>query len=484
MTNRANPDQEPTELSYQLLTRLQGFIPESEGYERVVASFEWIDHFEISEEDQRDVDEQINEAWCSFVLLTADRRSWFYDIMLSRLEKEEFNDIDSARKTAKLAELFAFRKASLESSYALRNELRMQHNRVLELLRKWIAKGQTESLSQTIYTSLSNTAAALFEVYFNHPHYMDDDDLRSEAAALLPKLIRTFYPACHHVHIYMLGYHTCYAQEFAGLIDFYLKLDQPKENKGKAYLSLATSFIGEDAAALELGIRPVLQKLELDMPTWSDREFDEFIEDFIYDPLRRQPLLQITRSNDRRLVLDLVIAQHRQTALAAKASETLRQSQVIIAQIEEHTMPSPKNGSKGVEFVDFNFKLAVIEELMYKQKRITPRFDVVVFVQEYALREISIAEEGDRAIPEVREYFERLILTEEDLAHVTKLVVSTGQQVQLQIIPFWNGEDGYFDVHSLEDLQHVPNLRVLQTVKLLKADPAPAIDRGLIWIQD
>ncbi|NGZ74621.1 DUF6892 domain-containing protein [Saccharibacillus alkalitolerans] len=478
---RANPDEEPAEISHQLLNRLQGFIPQSEGRALIEASLEWVDDFELEEETQKRVGERINEAWSEFALLTDEERAWFYDTLLGTLEKEPFTDAASTRKTAKLAELFAMRKASLESSYALREELRFKHERVLHLLGGWISEGTGKDLENPVYRGLSRTAASLFEIYFNHPHYMDDDDLRSEAAELLPNLIRTFYPDCNHVHIYMLGYHEDYAAQMAGLIDFYLKLDLPKEIKGKAYYSLASSFIGEDAPVLERGIQPVLDKLAPYMETWTNAQIDEFIETFIYYPLQRQPLLQIARSKDRREVLELVVSQKRKTPQTKKASEMLREAKTIIAQIEAESMPS---GKGGVKFADFNFKLAVIEELMYKQQVLKPRFDIGVFVQEYALREISIAEEGDRPIPEVREYFERLVLTKKDLSQVTKLVIGGGQQVQLQIIPFWNGEDGYFDVHSLEDLKHLPNLRVLQAIRLLKADPAPAIDRSIILVQD
>ncbi|WP_172251014.1 DUF6892 domain-containing protein [Saccharibacillus deserti] len=478
---RATPDEGPLELSRLMLNRLQGFTFEPEGRALIQASLDWVDDFGLEEETQIRVDERINEAWSAFVLLTAEERTWFYDTVLDILEKEPFIEANAARKTAKLTELFALRKASLESSYALRGELRLNHGRVLLLLGRWVEKGTDADLLDPIFQGLSRAAAALSEIYFNHPHYMDDDDLRAEAAELLPRLVRTFYPACNATHVYMLGYHHDYASEFVGLIDFYLKLDQPKEEKGKAYFSLATSFIGEGAPILERGIGSVLDTLELRMREWTDRQFDEFIDTFVYYPLLRQPLLQIARSPDRRLILDLVAKQNRQTERTRKAADTLREANGIIEQIAAYTMPS---GEGGVSFRDFNFKLAVIEELMYKQHVLRPRFDIGVFVQEYALREISIAEEGDRPIPEIREYFERLVLTEEDLAHVTKLVVGSGQQVQYQIIPFHSGEEGYFDVYSLEDLCHLPNLRVLQGIGLLKADPAPAHERGIILIQD
>ncbi|GGO02111.1 DUF6892 domain-containing protein [Saccharibacillus kuerlensis] len=478
---RANPNEEPSEIAHKLLTRLQGFVPDPEGRALIEASFDWVSDFELEEELQRRVDEQINEAWSVFVLLTVEGRAWFYDAILNALEKESFSYGESARKTAKLTELFAMRKASLESSYALREELRVSHSRILNLLTEWIAKGTEMQRQNPAFAGLSHAAASLFGIYFNHPHYMDDDDLRSEAALLLPQLIRTFYPACNHIHIYMLGYHNNYDAEIARMIDFYIRLDQPVEEKGKAYYSLASSFMGENSPVLERGIEPVLDELAPRIETWSDEQFDEFIDTFVFCPLLRQPLFQIARSKDRQLVLELIIAQNRKTEQSTKVSDHLNKALVIVAQIEADSMPQ---GEGGVKFADFNFKLAVIEELMYKQNVLKPRFDVVAFAQEYALREISIAEEGDRPIPEVREYFERLVLTEQDLAHVTKLVIGSGQQAQLQIVPFWNGEGSCFDVHTLEDLRHLPNLRVLQIVKLLKADLSPALERDIILVQD
>ncbi|MDO3412264.1 hypothetical protein QWJ34_21045 [Saccharibacillus sp. CPCC 101409] len=478
---QANPDEEPLELSQRLLNRLQSFMPEQAGHALIEASFEWVDDFGLDDETNRRIDDRINEAWSTFALLTPEDRVWFYETILTYLEREPFVEPEKARQSAKLAELFALRKASLESSYALRSELRLQHPRLLELLKNWIDRGAQTAPDSPGFPGLSRAAAALFEVYFNHPHYMDDDDLRAEAAGLLPALIRIFYADCNHIHVYMLGYHGDYARETALLIDFYVKLDRPREKKGAAYLSLASSFMGEGAAALERGVVPVLDVLGRLMKGWTDEEFDEFLDTFVYYPLLHQPLLQIARSTERRMVLDLAVRQQRRTSRAEEAACTLEEANRIIAQIEAERMPS---GEGGVRFADFNFKLAVIEELMYKQQVLRPRFDVGVFVQEYVLREISIAEEGDCPIPEVREYFERLVLTEQDLARVTKLVIAGGQQVQLQIVPFWNGEDGMFDVHSLEDLKHLPNLRVLQTIGLLKADAAPAVERGIILIQD
>jgi len=66
--------------------------------------------------------------------------------------------------------------------------------------------------------------------------------------------------------------------------------------------------------------------------------------------------------------------------------------------------------SDPVQFKDFNFKLAVIQRLMYEQNVLTPRFDVYEFVERYTARHIDIEKEGYGVIPEVRRYFKQLVL--------------------------------------------------------------------------
>ena len=60
------------------------------------------------------------------------------------------------------------------------------------------------------------------------------------------------------------------------------------------------------------------------------------------------------------------------------------------------------------EFQDINFKLCVIEELMYTKNLLTPKFDIYEFVENYKDRKIDIDEEGYDIIPEVLEYFKQI----------------------------------------------------------------------------
>jgi Family of unknown function (DUF6892) len=112
-----------------------------------------------------------------------------------------------------------------------------------------------------------------------------------------------------------------------------------------------------------------------------------------------------------------------------------------------------------IQFKDFNLKLIVIEELMYRQSVLRPRFDL------QALAESSALPEGDNSPTETGiataalAYFQQLQLTTRHLLEVTELVFDAALTIYQQIHPNWNGPDATFEVRSLEDLALLPNLR-------------------------
>lgn len=111
-----------------------------------------------------------------------------------------------------------------------------------------------------------------------------------------------------------------------------------------------------------------------------------------------------------------------------------------------------------VHFADFNFKLAVVQVLMYEKGLLTPKFDVREFAK-HAPRSIDIDEEGYEVIPEVRKFFEDLAIPRDMLAGIDELIQDGGNDIHHQLIPFWHGEDNAFNITSCEDVVLLPNLR-------------------------
>lgn len=111
--------------------------------------------------------------------------------------------------------------------------------------------------------------------------------------------------------------------------------------------------------------------------------------------------------------------------------------------------------SQPIPFTDLNFKLAVVQELMYNQD-LLPRFDL----REYAAEQGFTYDAGSvEAVPEALAYFEALEVPVELAEKITEIEMDGGNEIYLEIAPNWDGEDGLFDVDEFADLRHFPHLK-------------------------
>ncbi|MEW1547770.1 DUF6892 domain-containing protein [Streptomyces tsukubensis] len=115
------------------------------------------------------------------------------------------------------------------------------------------------------------------------------------------------------------------------------------------------------------------------------------------------------------------------------------------------------------EFHDFNFKLVVVDELMYRRKTLTPAFDLDarMLARGIDIPAVYVVENelDEDVLDESRAYFEALEISEELLAGVDSLCFDAGLEIYRHCAPAWDGEDGLFDVRSLDDLALLPGLK-------------------------
>ena len=111
-----------------------------------------------------------------------------------------------------------------------------------------------------------------------------------------------------------------------------------------------------------------------------------------------------------------------------------------------------------LEFDNFNFKLAIIQELMYDINVLQPEFDIYEFAKEYKGEEIDT--ESETVIEPALEYFKNLQIPKSLAKEVGSFYMDGGNEVYMNIISLWDGEDGYFDLNdvSLTELRQFPNL--------------------------
>lgn len=131
-------------------------------------------------------------------------------------------------------------------------------------------------------------------------------------------------------------------------------------------------------------------------------------------------------------------------------------------------------------FADLNFKLLVIEELMYGQQVLLPEFDAESYLETHVDREIDLdGEEAYAPIPELLAYFDALPISASLAPLVRGLSYDGGNEVYGHIAPGWDGEEPYFDVARWDDVALFPNLTHIESNIVSDEDAAALAARGI-----
>lgn len=112
-----------------------------------------------------------------------------------------------------------------------------------------------------------------------------------------------------------------------------------------------------------------------------------------------------------------------------------------------------------LEFTDINFKLAVVQQLMYKKELLEPKFDIYRFAELYDGKEIDT--DSDTIIKPALNWFKKLPVPKRLAAEIEEISSDGGDDVYMNIIPLWDGEDDVFDIKSItpEEIKQFPNLK-------------------------
>ncbi|MCH3885700.1 DUF6892 domain-containing protein [Tenacibaculum aquimarinum] len=130
-----------------------------------------------------------------------------------------------------------------------------------------------------------------------------------------------------------------------------------------------------------------------------------------------------------------------------------------ITEIPKDKYVIKKLDEEQITFVDFGFKLSIIQELMYNKKLIKPKFDLFEFVIWYPKREIDLEEEGYEPIKEVTKYFKDLPIPKRLASEITEIYQDGGNDIYMQLLRFGEGWEDYWDIESAKDAEQFPNLK-------------------------
>ena len=112
-----------------------------------------------------------------------------------------------------------------------------------------------------------------------------------------------------------------------------------------------------------------------------------------------------------------------------------------------------------LHFDNINFKLTIIQVLMYDLRVLKPYFDIHDFADEFS--ELEIDTESMEIIQPALDYMINLPIPKKYAEQVQEIYMDGGNEIYLNLIPQWDGEDDGFDLNevSLKELQQFPNLK-------------------------
>lgn len=110
-------------------------------------------------------------------------------------------------------------------------------------------------------------------------------------------------------------------------------------------------------------------------------------------------------------------------------------------------------------FDNINFKLAIIQVLMYDLEVLKPVFNIFDFAEEAS--ELNIDTESMEIIQPALDYMINLPIPKKYAEQVQEIDMDGGNEIYMNLIPQWDGEDDSFDLNevSLKELQQFPNLK-------------------------
>ena len=132
-----------------------------------------------------------------------------------------------------------------------------------------------------------------------------------------------------------------------------------------------------------------------------------------------------------------------------------------------------------LHFDTFNFKLAVLEVLMYEKGLLAPKLDASEFARAYSRRRIDMDAEGYEPIPEIRKWLEEYPVPARLAPEVTEIEMDGGSAIYTQLCPFWDGEDGAFDLNTITEaeLRQFPHLKQITLMSSRPEQVLPVLER-------
>jgi len=156
--------------------------------------------------------------------------------------------------------------------------------------------------------------------------------------------------------------------------------------------------------------------------------------------------------NDQKLLIEIAQTD-KDDAVRLNALEKIDDKAVVSKVLQNLGSDLPEN-ERYLKFDNFNFKLAIVNELMYNQGILCPKYKAKFK-----------SEDGYELLPAVVEFFEELKIPKFFASCIEKLSPEAPDRIYRELYPYWDGEDDIFYIKDIseEELKQFPKLKELET---------------------
>ncbi len=454
--------------SKRLIRELENFttniksVSAQDGWALVIETMTLVRELTPTHEKYSHVLKAVNRAWMAFAEQSEPAADRLYLYVTDWLVQTDWRHEAQAQAAYQL--LYAFHANHLRclgTNAHLLHGLRQQSPRLLSLIRNLVPYA-TQTLFKApvpVHTGVGGDAIGmLLDMYFYHARLVEGDDLRADAGRMLPLLVRANPQIGNSLTLCLLSGHPQRADLICELIELYFDLSEGERMLGMFHSTMWELLDNDGASFIYEDLDKITARLAVSCARWTSEQLDTFTRDAFFSRLSNDEdrrLLLAKSAKARRLACMIIDSGHAGTHI--DALRTLYNALGDARPVAPRLAAAP-------QFVDLNFKLLVVQKLMYDQEALLPRFDVEEFIRKYTVREIMIKDEGYDVIPEVLQYFEALVIPPHLLAQVEELSFDASDEIYSQVFPYWDGEGDTFDVASVKDIGLLPNLKRMSSM--------------------
>ncbi|NHZ96400.1 hypothetical protein [Massilia sp. CCM 8734] len=451
--------------SKKLIRELENFtndiknVSAQDGWTLVIETMKLVRELTPTHEKYSHVIKAVNRAWLAFADQADAAADELYRYVAEWLGQTDWMHEDEAQAAYQL--LYAFHANHLRFPGAnehLRHGLRQQSSSMLSLI-LYLVPYSTQTLFKVPVKPHTGVGAdairMLLRMYFYHTGLCEDDDLRADAAGMLPLLVRANPHIGDGLALCLLKGHPERADIVCQLIELYLDASERERVFGMFHHTMLELLDNDGDSFVYEELDKITARLAVSSARWTSDQLDTFAEHaFFY---------RLNNDEDRRLLLSKSAKARRLARMiidSAHCGTHIDMLRSLYHALGDDKPVAPPLAS-APQFADLNFKLLVIQKLMYEEETLLPRFDVQEFIRQYTSREIMIKKEGYDVIPEVLGYFDALVIPPQLLAQVEELSFDASAEIYSQVFPYWDGECDTFELASVIDIGLLPNLKCM-----------------------